>query len=178
MAGPRKKRQVPTPAFAHADPEARRRAAAVFEVMGGLRTAPEAAKELGVSLPRYYSIEKRALEGLVSVCAPPKRKGRQRTPEKEMERLRGQIRRLEREASQNLALARAARWTGGLAIPAPGAKGKEGAKAKGDGKKRRKRRPAARALVVAEALRSMAVTESEAPPPLMSSSPEAEAVLP
>jgi len=167
MAGPRKKRQVPTPAIAHADPEARRRAAAVFEVMGGLRTAPEAAKALGVSLPRYYSIEKRALEGLVSACAAPRRKGRQRTPEKEMDSLRGQIRRLEREASQNLALARAARWTGGLAIPAPAVKGKESTKAKEDGKKRRKRRPAARALVVAEALRGVEPSPAQAPPSML-----------
>jgi hypothetical protein len=108
-------------------------------------------------------VEKRALEGLVAACAAPQRKGRQRTPEKEMDRLRGQIKRLEREASANLALARAARLTGGLAVPTPATKGREAAKTKEGGKKRRKRRPATRALLVAAALRG-AEPAAEAPP--------------
>ena len=172
MEGARKKRHTPVPAVVHADPEARRRAAAVLEVMGGLRTAPEAAKALEVSLPRYYSLEKRALEGLVSACAPSRRKGRQPTPEKEMDRLRAQIRRVEREASANLALARAARLTGGLGVPASAAKGKENGKGKEDGKKRRKRRPTARALLAAEALRGQAGDGAAIPPARHDSAPE------
>jgi len=147
MEGKRKKRQTPAPVIANPDLEARRRAAAVLEVLGGLSTPSEAAKALSMSLPRYYAMEKRALEGLVSACEVPKRMGRQRSPAKEMDRLREQVKRLEREASRNLAMARAAQRTAGIAAPSTSKGGKD------DGKKRRKRRPSARALVVAQALR-------------------------
>jgi hypothetical protein len=148
MEGKRKKRQTPTLVIANPDLEARRRAAAVLEVMGGLSTPSEAAKVGGMSLPRYYALEKRALEGLVSACAAPKRKGRQRSPAKEMDRLREQVKRLEREASRNLAMARAAQRAAGIGPPPPSK-----ASGKDDGKKRRKRRPSARALLAAQALR-------------------------
>src|SRR5436190_1278627 len=43
-------------------------AACVLEVLAGVRTPAEAAGELGVSLPRYYQLEQRALQGLVQGC--------------------------------------------------------------------------------------------------------------
>jgi hypothetical protein len=110
-----------------------------------------------MSLPRYYALEKRGLEGLVSACVTPGRKGRQVTPAREIDRLKEQVGRLEREASRNLAMARAAQRAAGLAPPASSKPGPE------DGKKRRKRRPMARALVAAQALRgeaSVAPTET------------------
>lgn len=153
MESKRKKRQTPAPVIANPDLEARRRAAAVLEVMGGLSTPSDAAKASGMSLPRYYALEKRALEGLVAACAAPKRKGRQRSPAKEMDRLREQVKRLEREASRNLAMARAAQRAAGITAPSTSKAGKD------DGKKRRKRRPSVRALVAAQALRNDGVPE-------------------
>ena len=147
MEGKRKKRSTPTPVVANPDLEARRRAALVLEVMGGLQTPSEAAKAGGMSLPRYYALEKRALEGLAAACAAPKRRGRQRSPAKEMDRLREQVKRLEREASRNLAMARAAQRAAGIGPPPPSKAGRD------DVKKRRKRRPSARALLAARALR-------------------------
>jgi hypothetical protein len=53
----------------------KRQAAAILEVLAGARTPTEAATALAVSLPRYYQLESRALEGLVAACVP-KPKGR------------------------------------------------------------------------------------------------------
>ena len=50
--------------------QTRRVAAAVLEVLAGARTPGEAAVALGVSVPRYYQIESRALRGLLEACAP------------------------------------------------------------------------------------------------------------
>lgn len=166
----RKKRVTPTPTINHPDAEARARAAAVLEVMGGLSTPAAAAKAAGMSLPRYYALEKRALEGLVSACAAPGRKGRQVTPAREIERLREQVSRLERESSRNLAMARAAQRAAGFALPASAKAGsgdKAGASG-GSGRKSRKRRPTARALAVAKVLREgmPGIGESSAPTPV------------
>src|SRR5260221_13686581 len=49
---------------------ARKQAAAILEVLAGARTTGQAAEALGVSLPRYYQLEQRALEGLLSACEP------------------------------------------------------------------------------------------------------------
>jgi hypothetical protein len=43
---------------------------AILEVLAGLRTPAEAAQSLQISLPRYYVLETRALEGLVAGCEP------------------------------------------------------------------------------------------------------------
>ncbi len=50
--------------------EAQRLAATILEVLAGLRSPPEASQALAVSLPRYYQLEARALEGLVAALAP------------------------------------------------------------------------------------------------------------
>jgi N-acetylmuramoyl-L-alanine amidase len=41
--------------------QARRQAAAILEVLAGARTPADAARALGVSLPRYYLLEEKAL---------------------------------------------------------------------------------------------------------------------
>ena len=46
----------------------RRLAAVILDVLAGSRTPPQAAEALGVSLPRYYQLEARALGGLVAAC--------------------------------------------------------------------------------------------------------------
>ena len=121
--------------------EARRQAAAILEVLSGARTPAEAAAVLGVSPPRYYQIESRALRGLLGACQA-RAKGRQRTAESELTALRQQHARLERELARQQALARMAQRTIGLAAAAPPAK---------PGKKPR-RPKVARALSVAARL--------------------------
>jgi hypothetical protein len=97
--------------------EASRLAACVLEVLAGLRTPTEAAQELGVSLPRYYQLEQRALQGLVAGCTPARR-GRTISPESENARLRRDNERLTRECQRQQALVRLARQAAGLANPA------------------------------------------------------------
>ncbi len=50
--------------------DAQRMAAAILEVLAGVRTPTEAATALSLSVPRYYLWEQRALEGLVRACEP------------------------------------------------------------------------------------------------------------
>src|SRR5262245_47690243 len=50
--------------------EAKRLAASVLEVLAGARTPAQAAAALGLSLPRYYQLEGRALRGLLAGCEP------------------------------------------------------------------------------------------------------------
>src|SRR5260370_24292522 len=122
--------------------DTRRQAAAILEVLAGVRTPTEAAEALGMSLPRYYQVESRALRGLVAACAP-RPKGRQQSVENELAALKREIERWRREAARQQALARAAQRAVGLSPLAP---------LKTSGKKTRRRR-VARALSVAASLR-------------------------
>jgi len=124
---------------------ARRQAAVILEVLAGVRTPAQAASALAVSLPRYYQLETRALAGLVEGCAgkPP---GRQPTVDREVEALRRERGRLEREVARQQALVRLVQRSVGVpAVAAAG--GKEAGK-------KRKRRPAVRALRAAARLRA------------------------
>ena len=76
--------------------DARRLAAAILEVLAGARTPTEAAQALGLSLPRYYQLESRALRGLVATCEP-RPKGRQRSVESEVAGLKREIERWRRD---------------------------------------------------------------------------------
>ena len=136
----------PAPAQADSRPdasrEAKRLAAAILEVLAGLRTPAQAAQATAVSLPRYYQIEARAVAGLVRACERQP-KGRRREPNvaaalaKENERLK-------RDLGRQQTLVRLAQRSVGLSPPAPAAKA------------RRKRKPTTRALVTAERLRAEA----------------------
>jgi len=126
-------------------PAGRKTAAAILEVLGGERSPTEAAAALGVSLPRYYAIETRALAGFLVGCEPPPL-GRRVSPEREVERLRRENERLSRDLARQQALARTASRAAGLASqPSPARAGK-------DGKRRKRRRPMARALRMAAVL--------------------------
>jgi hypothetical protein len=127
-------------------PGGRKTATAILEVLGGERSPTEAAEVLGVSLPRYYAIETRALAGFLAGCEP-RPVGRQVAPEREVEKLRRENERLARECARHQALARAAARAVGLSAP-PSKAGHEKA-----GKGRKRRKPATRALKVAEKLR-------------------------
>jgi len=133
---------------------AQRQAAAILEVLAGVRTPSQAAEALGVSLPRYFQVETRAMQGLVAACAPRPR-GPGRSADRELTVLRRQHERLRQELSRQQTLVRLAQRTIGLAPPRapvnqPGGKDKK-----------RRRRPVVRALRAAEQLQRQS---QEAPP--------------
>ena len=125
--------------------ESRRQAAAILEVLAGVRTPTDAAKALSLSLPAYYKLEARALRGLVLGCQPPGR-GPRSSPEVEVQRLRKQCQRLQQDVGRYQALARAAQRAAGL--PAVSAA------APTDAKGRRKRKPSVRALKAIQTIRN------------------------
>jgi hypothetical protein len=124
--------------------EAKRLAAAILEVLAGARTPTDAATALGVSVPRYYQVEARALRALLVACEP-RPKGRARDPQREIEALRKQRERLQQEVTRQQALVRAAYRTVGLAAPSAPSGKVEG---------KRRRRPVARALALAARLQT------------------------
>jgi hypothetical protein len=126
--------------------DSRRQAAAILEVLAGVRTPTEAAKALAMSLPAYYKLESRALRGLVLGCQPTCR-GRSPSPEAETRKLRRDCQRLQQELQRYQALARNAQRAAGLGAVATAPKT--------DARGRRKRKPSVRALKVIESLRSV-----------------------
>lgn len=136
-------------------PEARRRVSAVLEVLAGALSPSEAAEVLGCSSTRYYGIEAKALDGMVSACEP-RPAGRTRTPERELAALQQAYAKLERECARYKALCRVAQRTAGLsATKVKQAKARPG---------KRKRKPTVRALKLSQRLQEgaePAATESE-----------------
>jgi len=127
--------------------EAQRLAAAILEVLAGVRTPSQAAEALGVSQARYFQIETRAMQALVAGCEPRPR-GPGRNADQELAALKRQHERLQRELSRQQTLVRLAQRTIGL--PPPKAPvNKPGGK---DKTKKRRHRPVVRALRAAEAL--------------------------
>lgn len=138
-----------------ASSEAKRLAAAILEVLAGVRTTSDAAAAVGLSLTRYYQVESRALAGLVQACEP-RSKGPQPSPERQVTALRRDNERLQREVARQQTLVRLSQRSIGLAAPAPPAKTPAG------GKKPRRRRPVARALQVANRLQPTTPTVPDA----------------
>lgn len=128
------------PAAVTGSPQARKQAALVLEVLGGLRTPAQAASAMGVAVNRYYQLETRALQGVVDALEP-RPKGRQRKPEDEIAALKKDNARLKNELARTSALLRSTQRTIGV----PAAK-KEKTEPTKDGKRRRKRTPRVRAL--------------------------------
>jgi hypothetical protein len=126
--------------------EAKRLAAAILEVLAGSRTPQQAADALGMSLSRYYQVEARALQALLTACEA-KPKGRQPDPHREIAEIQRENERLRREVSRQQSLARMQRSLG-LPPPAP--------PPKVNGKKARRRKPAMRALNLAARLQQEA----------------------
>jgi hypothetical protein len=133
--------------------DAKRLAAAILEVLGGARLPSDAATALGVSLPRYYQLETRALNGFVGACEP-RPMGRVRSVESELVSAQREIATLKRECSRHQALVRLAQRTVGLAPPQPPKPGPKGL--------RRRRKPTVRALKVVDMLKSESSGETEA----------------
>ena len=103
-----------------ASEKARKHAAGILAVLSGEKTTVEATRDMEVSLPRYYQLEARAIEGLVAALEP---RSRGRRPE---DLLRAELKereRLAREVARLSALLRAAHRSLGVKPPAaPGAK--------------------------------------------------------
>ena len=135
--------------------EARRAASVILEVLGGERTAREAAEALAMSTSAYYLLEQRALDALVEACEP-KPTGWVATAQWQLGGLQKKYATLERECARYQALARVAQRTMGIAAPK-----KE--------QRKDKRRPTRRAWSAAKRLRKAAEsmppeTAAEAPP--------------
>lgn len=103
-------------------------------------------------------MEQRALEGLLAACAPRRARGRVRTEASVVARLRLEKERLQRELGRQQALVRLLQRNAGLGPPAPVAR---------EAGKKRRRRPVARALAVAQRLQQdcAATTPAAVPEP-------------
>src|SRR5690348_10825043 len=92
---------------------ARRLAALLLEAWCGARSTQSASEAMGVTLPRYYQLEGRALQAIVAGLEPRPR-GRQRTPASELAKAQLEHKRLQREVERYQSLYRAAQRALGL----------------------------------------------------------------
>jgi len=152
-----------------ASTQAKTTAAVVLEGLTGLRSAPEAARALGVSVARYYSVEAQAVAGLLAACEPaPPGPPPGLATERELARLRHQQRQQDQELSRLRAVLRTTQRSLGVqpGVTPVAAATKPGAKS------RRTRRPVVRAmtvvrrLLVANATATVAVTGAASTTPL------------
>ena len=147
--------------------DANRLAVVILEVLAGMRTPTDAAAALAISLPRYYQLETRALEGLV-VALEPRPMGKQPSPESRIVQLEKERDEARRESARQQALVRVAQRSLGIKPPAVEAK-----QATRVG--RRRRRPAVRALKAAQALRKQSrLPAGDAVQPISSAESAAE----
>ena len=134
---------------------ARRQAALLLEVWSGVRTTQAASEAMGIAMPRFYQLEARALQMMVSAMEPRPR-GRRRTSESELGKLKAEKQRLQRDLERFQALYRTSQRSLGVAIakspPSPN-------NAAPGGKRRRGPRKRARGQVVAAVLLGNAVPE-------------------
>jgi len=130
-----------------AAPEASRMAVVVLEVLAGMRSPQNAATALGITSPRYYQLETRALNGLVAALKP-RPKGKQPSLEGRITQLERKLEATRREAARQQALVRVTQRSLGIKPP-PTDDGKASEK---DKPGRRKRRPTVRALKAARTL--------------------------
>lgn len=96
--------------------EAQRVAANILEVLAGARTPAQAATALGVSLPRYYQLEHRALRGLVAACER-RAQGPPADPSRQLARLERELVRVQQECLRYQSLARISQRSLGLTPP-------------------------------------------------------------
>jgi hypothetical protein len=145
--------------------EAQRLAATILECLAGMRSPPAAAELLKISLPRYYQLEARALEGLVAALGP-RPKGKQPSLENRIQQLEKQLEVAQRACARQEALVRVTQRSLGLAAlaqPRPSTPSPQG-------QRRKPRRPQVRALRAAQTLRTQAAADA--------GNPEASAVQP
>ena len=92
----------PGPALHVNSSETKRLATAILEVLAGVRSPADAAKTLGISLPRYYLLEQRALAGLLAACEP-RAKGPPRSVDREIAQLQRELAASQRECARRSA---------------------------------------------------------------------------
>lgn len=127
------------------------RAAAILEVLAGERTPQQAAAALSMSLPNFYIVERKALNGLVRACEPQPKGPPAPGPERKLEALESELARCKRECQRQEALVRATQRAVGL--PAQPASATQKAKPGDKNGTRRRRRPVVRALRHARTIR-------------------------
>ena len=110
--------------------EANRFAVVILEVLAGGRTPGDAAKALGVTPPRYYQLETRALEGLVAALEP-RPKGKQPSLEGRIAQLEKALGEARRESLRQQALVRAAQRSLGIKPGPTVADGKQAGQRRG-----------------------------------------------
>ena len=146
---PAKPKQKPKPvglSTLKGSPEARRQAALILEVLGGLRGPSDAAKAMGVALPRYYVLETRALQALIKAMEPLPR-GPGRNPDAEIVALQTALARQKQELVRSQSLQRAMRSAIGITVAQP-------KDARPEPGKRKPKRPSVRALKAVKVLRA------------------------
>ncbi len=166
--------------------DAQRIAAVILEVVAGVRTPTEAAAAVGLSVPRYYLWEQRALAGMVRACEP-RPKGKAASDRHHIAVLEKEVARLRQDCTRQQALVRASQRTIGLATSPPAA-AKPAAKAGGKavaktaeavaGKAKRKRRPVARALQAVAALQATSAADHDHEYVVPDMAPESQANSP
>ena len=110
---PAKKKRLMSPSKIPGSREAKQRAAAILEVLCGVRTTAEGAAALGTQVTRYYVLESRALAAMVASLEPRPR-GPQKSAQKELEGVTRERNQLQREVARLSALLRAAERMVGL----------------------------------------------------------------
>lgn len=149
---PRRSHKPPSPgctANQHS-PAANRRAAAILEVLGGVRTPSEAAAALNISVTHYYLLERKALRGLVVACEMPPKGTRVPGVEQQLAALQRQLQKCHAQCLRQTALVRATQRAIGLAPIPPVDVGK--GKGTAHGNRKRRQRPTVRALRAAGTL--------------------------
>lgn len=120
---------------------ARRQAALLLEVWSGVRTALSASAAMGIAVPRFYQLEVRALQMMVSAMEPRQR-GRQKTAESELAKLQQERQRLRRDVERFQSLYRTSQRSLGIVMgkptepeknAAPGSKRRRGPRTKARG---------------------------------------------
>jgi hypothetical protein len=96
---------------------ARQQAALILEVLAGIRGTQEASEAMGVSPNRYYQLEARGLQGMLTALEPLPR-GRRKGPEEEIAKLQSEKAQLKREVTRLQSLVRVAQRSLGIQVTA------------------------------------------------------------
>ena len=153
--------------------EAQKLAALILECLAGVRAPPAAAQLLGIALPRYYQLEARALQGLVAALAPRPR-GKQQSLENRVKTLEKELEAALRAAARQEALVRVTQRSLGLAAQVKSTAPQPSS----NGKRRKPRRPMARAMKAAKTLRAKSESPGETPAAGVAGNPLAPSLQP
>ena len=107
------RKQALGPATLKGSKKARQFLVVILEALSGECGTSEAAERLKISLSRYYQLETRALQGMLTALEPRPR-GPSKSAGSELERLKRQVSELERELRRQRSLVRAAARSVGL----------------------------------------------------------------